>query len=40
MSESTDPHCSTSKSNLIKVSHVGVTAKMQSPLKKILKRVI
>ncbi|XP_037720874.1 uncharacterized protein LOC119554158 [Drosophila subpulchrella] len=39
MSESTDPHCSTSKSNLIKVSHVGVTAKMQSPLKKILPRM-
>ncbi|XP_016992304.2 uncharacterized protein LOC108054063 [Drosophila rhopaloa] len=39
MSESTDPHCSTSKSNLIKVNHVGVTAKMQSPLKKLLPRM-
>ncbi|XP_017080310.1 uncharacterized protein LOC108114066 [Drosophila eugracilis] len=39
MSDSTDPHCSTSKSNLIKVNHVGVTAKMQSPLKKILPRM-
>ncbi|KAI8036598.1 uncharacterized protein LOC128260124 [Drosophila gunungcola] len=39
MSESTDPHCSTSKSNLIKVHHVGVTARMQSPLKKLLPRM-
>lgn len=39
MSESTDPNGSTSKSNLIKVHHVGVTAKMQSPLKKILPRM-
>lgn len=36
MSDSTDPHCSTSKSNLIKVHHVGVTAQMQSPLKRLL----
>ncbi|XP_017022900.3 uncharacterized protein [Drosophila kikkawai] len=33
MSETTDPNNSTSKSNLIKMHHVGVTAKMQSPLK-------
>eukprot|EP00099_Drosophila_melanogaster_P021927 NP_649257.1 uncharacterized protein Dmel_CG3698 [Drosophila melanogaster] len=39
MSESTDPHCATSKSNLIKVNHVGVTAKLQSPLKKIFPRL-
>nr|XP_017003812.2 uncharacterized protein LOC108061906 [Drosophila takahashii] len=39
MSDSTDPHCSTSKSNLIKVNHVGVTAKMPSPLKKVLPRM-
>ncbi|XP_017053072.1 uncharacterized protein LOC108096199 [Drosophila ficusphila] len=39
MSESTDPQCATSKSNLIKVHHVGVTAKMQSPLKKLLPRM-
>ncbi|EDV52564.1 uncharacterized protein LOC6546121 [Drosophila erecta] len=39
MSESTDPHCSTSKSNLIKVNHVGVTAKLHSPLKKIFPRM-
>ncbi|KAH8294110.1 hypothetical protein KR054_008409 [Drosophila jambulina] len=39
MSESTDPNGSTSKSNLIKMHHVGVTAKMQSPLKKILPRM-
>ncbi|XP_002095416.2 uncharacterized protein LOC6534741 [Drosophila yakuba] len=39
MSESTDPQCSTSKSNLIKVNHVGVTAKLHSPLKKIFPRL-
>ncbi|KAH8240086.1 hypothetical protein KR032_011151 [Drosophila birchii] len=39
MSETTDPNGSTSKSNLIKMHHVGVTAKMQSPLKKILPRM-
>ncbi|KAH8380994.1 hypothetical protein KR200_003839 [Drosophila serrata] len=39
MSETTDPNGSTSKSNLIKMNHVGVTAKMQSPLKKILPRM-
>ncbi|KAH8378802.1 hypothetical protein KR009_001425 [Drosophila setifemur] len=39
MSDTTDPNDSTSKSNLIKVHHVGVTAKMQSPLKRILPRM-
>ncbi|KAH8300479.1 hypothetical protein KR018_008489 [Drosophila ironensis] len=40
MSDSTEPNASniTSKSNLIKVHHVGVTAQMQSPLKRLLTR--
>ncbi|XP_017098175.2 uncharacterized protein [Drosophila bipectinata] len=39
MSDSTDPQAATSKSNLIKVHHVGVTAQMQSPLQRLLPRM-
>ncbi|XP_001353015.1 uncharacterized protein [Drosophila pseudoobscura] len=39
MSESTDLECANSKSMLIGVHHVGVTAKMQSPLKKVRPRM-
>ncbi|BFF97346.1 uncharacterized protein DMAD_05780 [Drosophila madeirensis] len=39
MSESTDMDCANSESMLIGVQHVGVTAKIQSPLKKVRPRM-